>query len=161
MNQKEIIELIDNKFGIVKSDIYDEYQLSVVVKKENIFAALALMQLNDFKELSILTAVDWLDRNVFEVVYILFSYTHNQQLILKTEIDRNNPEIVSVMKLWEVAETYERDVHEFFGIKFLGNPSLKPFFLHNWLDMPPLRKDFNTQQYSDKVFGKTKEERKK
>ena len=123
--------MIDNKFGIVKHEIYDEYQLSVVVKQENIFAALALMQLNDFKELSILTAVDWLDRNVFEVVYILFSYTHNQQLILKTEINRDNPEIVSVMNLWEVAETYERDVHEFFGIKFLGNPSLKPFFLHN------------------------------
>ena len=39
-----------------------------------------------------------------------------------------------------------------FGIVFKGNPDLSPLFLHNWKDLPPLRKDFDTEEYSYGAF---------
>ncbi|RKX67366.1 NADH-quinone oxidoreductase subunit C [candidate division TA06 bacterium] len=161
MTQKEIIEKIKDSFPNAKTKIIDEHQFSVVIDKEQNIAVLAFLQNIDFKELAILTAVDWMEEKQFEVVYNLFSYSHYQQILVKARIDRDNPKIQSVLNLWDVAKTYERDVHEFFGIEFIGNDELKPFFLHNWLDLPPMRKDFDSLAYSNEVYGKFKEEREK
>ncbi len=154
MNQQEIIEKIKENFPDVKVNVIDEHQFSVEIKREQNVAVLAYMQLIGFKQLALLTAVDWIEQNQFEVVYILFSYDDYQQALVKARIPRDNPKIQSIMNLWEVAQMYERDVHEFFGIEFVGNPDLRPLFLHNWLDLPPMRKDFDSLAYSQKVFGK-------
>ncbi len=161
MTQKEISEKIKENFPNAEIKIIDKKQFSVLVDKEQIIPVLAFLQNIDFKELAILTAVDWIDENQFEIVYNVFSYSHYQQILVKARIDRNNPKIQSVINLWDIAKTYERDVHEFFGIEFIGNDELKPFFLHNWLDLPPMRKDFDSLAYSNEVYGKFKEERDK
>ncbi|NIA23900.1 MAG: NADH-quinone oxidoreductase subunit C [Proteobacteria bacterium] len=161
MTQKEIIEKIEESFPNVTTKVIDEHQLSVTIDKEQNIAVLAFLQNIDFKELAILTAVDWIEERQFEVVYNLFSYSDYQQILVKARIDRDNPKIQSVLNLWDVAKMYERDVHEFFGIQFIGNNDLRPLFLHNWLDLPPMRKDFDSLAYSNKVYGKFKEERDK
>ncbi|RLE45368.1 NADH-quinone oxidoreductase subunit C, partial [Candidatus Woesearchaeota archaeon] len=148
-------------FTNVNIEIIDDYQFSVGIKKEQNISVLAYLQLLDFKELALLTAVDWIDDGEFEIVYNLFSYSRNQQILVKTRIKRNKPNIQSIVNLWETAEMYERDTHEFFGINFIGNDKLIPLFLHNWLDIPPMRKDFDSLAYSDEVYGKFKEERDK
>ena len=35
---------------------------------------------------------------------------------------------------------------------FDGNPDLKPLILENWKEMPPMRKDFDPQKYSNEHF---------
>jgi NADH-quinone oxidoreductase subunit C/D len=48
----------------------------------------------------------------------------------------------SVCDIWEVAQVYEREVHDFFGIVFDGNPDLRRLFLRaDWVGYP-LRKDY-------------------
>ncbi|MCK5399847.1 NADH-quinone oxidoreductase subunit C, partial [bacterium] len=49
-------------------------------------------------------------------------------------------------------QVYEQEIHEFFGIEFAGNPDLSPLFLHNWKEIPPMRKDFDTEEYSKRAF---------
>ncbi|MCD6116357.1 NADH-quinone oxidoreductase subunit C [bacterium] len=161
MTQKEIIEKIKNNFQKVDIKILDDHQFSVGIKKEQNISVLAFLQLLGFKELALLTAVDWIDDGEFEIVYNLFSYSDNQQILVKTRIKRDNLDIQSVVNLWETAEMYERDTHEFFGVNFIGNDKLMPLFLHNWLDIPPMRKDFDSLAYSNEVYGKFKEERDK
>jgi len=46
----------------------------------------------------------------------------------------------------------DEELFEFFGIKFEGNDDMKPLFLENWDDLPPLRKDFDPLEYSKKKF---------
>jgi len=157
MTQEEIIKKIQENFPNAKITVSDEHQFVVEIEKEQNVPVLAYMQLMGFGELALITAVDWIEQGQFEVVYILFSYDDHQQALVKVRIDRKNPKIQSVMNLWEVAQMYERDVHEFFGIEFVGNPDLSPLFLHNWIDLPPMRKDFDTLAYSQKVFGSFKE----
>jgi NADH-quinone oxidoreductase subunit C len=59
------------------------------------------------------------------------------------------------MPIFPGCKYYEREVHEFFGIKFPGNPDYhKQLILEAWDDMPPLLKDFDPRAYSDKKFAK-------
>jgi NADH-quinone oxidoreductase subunit C/D len=74
----------------------------------------------------------------------LFSTQTNTALVLKTAtIDRENPEIMTVSDLWESANLYEREVYDFFGIKFINHPDMRRLFLrHDWVGYP-LRKDYD------------------
>lgn len=78
------------------------------------------------------------------VIYRLFSTQTNTALVLKTaSIDRENPEIMTVSDLWESANLYEREVYDFFGIKFINHPDMRRLFLrHDWVGYP-LRKDYD------------------
>lgn len=159
MNQNEIIAKVKERFPSAAEKIIDSKQFSILFDEKDIVSAVSYMQMLGFKQLALITAVDWLDRGKFEVVYNLFSYEHIQQALIKVEIDRANPKVQSVSNLWETAGMYERDVHEFFGIEFAGNDDLRPLILHNWKDKPPMRKDFDSEEYSNRLFGNFKKEK--
>lgn len=72
--------------------------------------------------------------------------------MVSTRINRENPAAPTVMELWPTARSYERDIHEFFGVKFEGNNDQKPLILENWQDIPPMRKDFDPQKFSKEHF---------
>ena len=94
----------------------------------------------------VLTAVvghDWKDS--LGVIYYLTSTSHNWDVVsVKVMVaDRENPMIHSVADLWKVANFQEREVYDFFGIKFINHPDMRRFFLRNdWVGYP-LRKDYD------------------
>ena len=106
-----------------------------------------------FEHLSNITCVDWLIHNRFDVTYNVWSYTHRIHAVVKVGVGRDEPEVPTVLNVWPQAEAYEREIHEMFGVRFAGNPDLSPLFLHNWRDIPPLRKDFDTVEYASKAYG--------
>ena len=112
------------------------------------------MQLNEgFKHLSILTAVDWIENNQFQLSYIINNPKLKMDLILRVFIDREKAEMESVHHLWKQAATYQRELKEMFGINFPGSPGLdKPFILEGWEGMPPYRRDFDTKKYSEETY---------
>ncbi|HAF07860.1 TPA: NADH-quinone oxidoreductase subunit C [candidate division WOR-3] len=159
VEQKDLIESIEKNFKYKKEiKVIDGKQFIVTVEKDKVLNILSFLKLIDFKQLALITAVDWIDEKKFEIVYVLFSYSHIQQVLVKTFVERDNPQVETVKNLWDVASMYERDVHEFFGIDFVGNDDLRPLILHNWKDLPPLRKDFDSLKYSNKMFGKFKKD---
>lgn len=97
-------------------------------------------------EFDVLTAVvgmDW--KETLGVVYYLTSTSRNWEVIsVKVAVaDRKNPMIHSVSDLWKVALFQEREVYDFFGIKFINHPDMRRFFLRNdWVGYP-LRKDYD------------------
>lgn len=128
-------------------------QIAVIVEPSAIHNSLAYLKRIGFTQLSILTCVDWINDNQLELVYVLFSWTEGIHLQLRGRIDRDNPVFITVTDIFPGAQYYEREVHEFFGVVFKGNEmALKPLFLENWDDMPPLRKDFDPAAYSDSKF---------
>lgn len=105
-------------------------------------------ELRDNPQLSfdVLTAVvgmDW--KETLGVIYYLTSTKHAWQVIsVKVEAaDRNKPMIHSVSDLWKVANFQEREVYDFFGIKFINHPDMRRFFLRNDWVGHPLRKDYD------------------
>ena len=46
----------------------------------------------------------------------------------------------------------ERDLHEMYGIEFVGNPTLYDFALEDWNEIPPMRREFDTLAYVNEKF---------
>jgi len=128
-------------------------QIAVVVKQGAIHNSLAYLRKKGFTQLSIVTCIDWIKDSEFELVYILFSWTEGIHIQVRARIDREKPVMITAIDIFPGARYYEREVHEFFGVEFTGNEDArKPLFLETWDDMPPLRKDFDPQAYSDSKF---------
>ncbi len=81
----------------------------------------------------------------FEVVYQLSSFRGPQLLRVKALLDRENPVIDSVTRLWQGANFLEREAFDMFGIKFTGHPNLKRIYMWDDFVGYPLRKDYVTE----------------
>lgn len=101
-----------------------------------------------FVQLTHLTAIDWLEDNQFELMYLVTAPSLCVSLMVCIRVDREASEAESVFNLWLQAETYEQEINEMFGIHFPGSPRQGvPFILEGWQDMPPMRRDFDTVEY--------------
>ena len=95
-----------------------------------------------------LTAVDYLtypgreDGPRFEVVYHLYSVPHNHRIRLKVGLDEDDAVLASAVPLWPIANWFEREVWDMFGIRFEGHPNLRRLLLYEEFRGHPLRKDY-------------------
>ena len=137
----------------------DDREIKISLSNDKVISALDVLKSIGFSHLSLITCVDWIDDNQFELVYILFNWEDGGKILVSTRVDRSNPKFVTVKELWPVARFYEREIHEFFGIEFEGNNDMRPLFLELWDDIPPLRKDFDTSKYAKEKFPDRKYEK--
>lgn len=103
------------------------------------------MLLNDdalhFDYLFSLTCVDW--KTHLSMVYHLESTNLHHAIVVKSKLDRENPEIETVSDLWATAEFHEREVYELFGVRFINHPDLRKLLLTEDWEGYPLRKDYD------------------
>ncbi len=89
------------------------------------------------------TAVHWPKREQpFDIIYILYSFQHNQRVRIKAQIAEGQ-HLQSVVNLWPTANWLEREVFDMFGIVFDGHPDLKRILLPEGWKGHPLRKDYD------------------
>jgi NADH-quinone oxidoreductase subunit C len=93
--------------------------------------------------LPFLTAVDYPDKNIIELVYRLQSTATNAALTLKVELPREAAEVSSVISVWPAADWHEREVFDLFGVKFTGHPDLRRILLPPEWKGFPLLKDYS------------------
>ncbi|AEG31411.1 NADH-quinone oxidoreductase subunit C [Thiomicrospira cyclica] len=81
--------------------------------------------------------------NRFCVVYHLLSITSNLRLRVKTyAVDSAQPMFDTVSDIWNVANWFEREAFDLFGIIFIGHPDLRRILTDYGFVGHPLRKDF-------------------
>ncbi len=124
---------------------------TAVLTGNGIEAALAFCR-NDaalaFDLLVDITAVDYLrfpgreDGPRFEVVYHLYSTTHNHRIRLKVPVEQDDPVVPTACSLWPIANWLEREVWDMYGIRFDGHPDLRRLLLYEEFEGHPLRKDY-------------------
>ncbi|MGQ9855745.1 MAG: NADH-quinone oxidoreductase subunit C [Fervidobacterium sp.] len=152
INVSDVLEKAKNLFKVEVQQI-DTRQYKLIALNENTLPLLEYLKEAGYSHLSILTCVDWIEEKKFELVYILFNWSNGVTFLVSTLIDREKPVFYTVKHMWPVAEYYERDVHEFFGVEFEGNERCKlPMILEVWNDLPPLRKDFDPLKYSKEHY---------
>jgi len=125
-------------------------QVTIRVFKDNIVEV--CMFLRDTPELAFdfnvdLTAVDYPQRpKRFDVVYHLYSMTHNHRLRVKAAVSENET-IPSVTSVWKTANWNERECYDMFGVVFSGHPDLRRILLPEDWEGFPLRKDYPLAGY--------------
>ena len=79
----------------------------------------------------------------FAAVYHLLSIKHNYRLRVRTFATNNEfPVLDSVIGIWPVANWYEREAFDLYGIVFTGHPDLRRILTDYGFIGNPFRKDF-------------------
>lgn len=107
---------------------------------------------NPYKMLYDLTAIDERVRinrqgqpdSDFTVVYQLLSFSRNDDLRLKVALKGEYPSTPSIKNIWRMADWYEREVYDMFGIKFDGRALRRILMPPEW-EGHPLRKEHPTR----------------
>lgn len=96
--------------------------------------------------LECLTGMDW-EADGLGVIYHLESTATGKRACIKTvTADRDNPLLPSMTDLWDIAVIYEREVFDFYGIRFTGHPDMRRIYMReDWVGYP-FRKDDETEK---------------
>lgn len=155
MTAKEIFERVNELCPGAATDLEEEcldpfFKVNAANLKE-VCLALRDDGALKFSVLSDLTAVDLPTENVIQVVYHLYSYEPPQQIVIKADVDRDAARIATVEDVWKVANWFEREVFDLFGVLFEGHSDLRRILLpEDWVGYP-LRKDFVEQEEYDGI----------
>ncbi len=117
------------------------YHLDVALPPEKVVAAAEILSKQGFF-IEAVTGVDWIDDGQLEVVYDFNHFDELCRVVIRSRVDRDNPEVPTISHIYQGANWHERETHDFFGIKFIGHPDLSPLLLPEDADFHPLLKDF-------------------
>ena len=119
----------------------------LVARPDSVIPILEYLKLEaDFDYLVDVTAVDWPKRaERFDLVYILYSFSRNERVRVKTFIaDGYKPETAVGVHL--TANWLEREVFDMFGIEFADHPDMRRILMPEEWQGYPLRKDYGILQ---------------
>lgn len=120
-------------------------ELTVYVVREHIATLLRFLRDDSqcrFETLVDLCGVDYPERmERFDVVYHLLSMRLNQRIRVKVKTDDEVP-VPSIVDVFPVAEWFEREALDMYGISFSGNEDLRRLLTDYGFEGHPLRKDF-------------------
>ena len=152
-------------------DLHIQYkELTIVVRSQDILNVSELLR--DKPELSFDTLIDvcgidyltygenlstkhGLRDKLFAVVYHLLSVKHNQRLRVRVLAENNEfPMIDSVSEIWPVANWFEREAFDLYGIVFNGHPDLRRILTDYGFIGNPFRKDFPLSGYVEMRYDK-------
>lgn len=151
----ELIQELERRFAI--RDYRETLPNQGVLHCDKEHAETLLRELRDrsgFTHLVFLTAIDYIERGIFTLTYMLHDYGQRRTLGVHVDLPRENAEMYSIHLLWAQAGTYQRELREMFGIRFPGSPRLdEDFILEGWDQIPPMRREFDTAAFSVDTFG--------
>lgn len=145
MQANEIFEKLQGEFGEEIIELHQEeyYDPSIKIKPEkSLEIALYLRDEEDLKfdYMVNLSGMDF--KKYLQSVWHLYSYEHKHRIVIKIDLDRDNPVTPSVERCWKTANWHEREAYDMYGIIFDGHPNLirilTPYDWEGW----PLRKDY-------------------
>lgn len=83
----------------------------------------------------------WTKKRFASVIHLL-SIKHNHRLRVKTFVDENDLKIPTVMNIWRVADWFERESFDLYGILYEGHEDLRRILTDYSFIGHPFRKDF-------------------
>jgi len=93
------------------------------------------------------------------VTYHLHSLVYNFRIRIKTFLPIENPEIQSIVDIYDGANWQERETFDFYGVKFIGHPNLTRILNEDSMDYFPMRKEYHLEDATredkdDRFFGR-------
>ncbi len=128
----------------------NEVKAEVVDAKE-LHSTLAKLKEEGYIFLENLTGVDWGEEGMGVVYSLSHGETFEMKHIKAVAENKEEPYLDTVCDLWEIANFYEREVYDFYGIKFLNHPDMRRIFLReDWVGHP-FRKDDKPEEHNEEI----------
>jgi NADH-quinone oxidoreductase subunit C len=148
----QILQRLRDRFGPAVVDSHEHRgDATLVLDRASLVDALRFCRQApglDFDVLMDLTAVDYLkypgreDGPRFDVVYHLYSLAHNHRVRVKVRVDEDDATVPTAVDVWPIANWFEREVWDMFGVRFTGHPDLRRLLMYEEFVGHPLRKDY-------------------
>ena len=163
MDLAGIIGIINAKFGEDFASIDEEVSADTVRLTPEKWGQLApfLRETPElfFDAMMCITGIDeGVESENLAVIYNLHSMKHNHKLEIYVSMPKSDPKVPSVEQIWRVADWFEREVYDMFGIEFEGHRDLRRILLPSDWEGFPLRKDYEfPETWHGIVINKMKE----
>jgi NADH-quinone oxidoreductase subunit C len=144
----DMFKAIQNRFAtdeviVKRNDLY-----KVDVRRDRVFELINFIGSNyEYKVLNAINCTDWIEDEHFALTYILTTTDRKHTFMIQTMINRVDAHMDTLSHKFAQAQIFERDLHELYGIDFIGNKNLKELSLENWVHTPPLRREFDTLEF--------------
>lgn len=134
---------------VVTADEREGYEGFLADPARILEVAQALRDEFGYDFLSSVTAADYLDEGLIEVVYHFYRSTGGTALTLSARLPRENPELSSLIGLFPSADFQEREVWDMYGVRFAGHPDLRRILMWDGFEGFPLRKDYKEAFFNE------------
>jgi NADH-quinone oxidoreductase subunit D/NADH-quinone oxidoreductase subunit C/D len=146
---KEAYQALQEAFpGRVQVDERDGYEGVIIELDALKDAALYIRDELKFGFLSSVTGVDYINENILESVYHAYG-KEGGALVFKAQVDRENPDIPSLVSVWPSADFQERESYDMVGIRYTDHPNLQRMLLWEGFHGYPLRKDWHEPYFEE------------
>ncbi|HEY1408819.1 MAG TPA: NADH-quinone oxidoreductase subunit C, partial [Promineifilum sp.] len=142
--------------NVTGDDTRDGYEGLLIYPDSITDVAKSLRDDLGFNYLSSVTGVDYIEEGKLELVYHFYSISEGGgPLVLKVQVDRDNPVVPSLVNVFPGAEFQEREAFDMYGFNFLGHPDPRRILTWDGFHGHPLRKDWKEAFYEEdyKPFG--------
>src|ERR1035437_5958629 len=112
------------------------YHISISASMDNLRSVVQFFDDEKFY-LEDMLCVDYKD--YLEVLYFFNNHRFLCRVKVAIKVDPAHPHVDTMSVIFDGAAWYEREIHEFFGVVFDGHPNMGYFFLHDGIDIYPLR----------------------
>jgi len=150
---RELVSVLERALGdlLVRTAIVGRNRIAVKVNRDKMKEVAVKLKEIGFDHVKSVNVLDIPHEKKFIVEYIVSSYSVEDLkpvlLSVFCDVDRDDAWISSMKDVWESADYQEREMHEFFGVMFEGNPWMgRKFFLAKDSPEYPLRKDFKLKE---------------
>ena len=160
MNNTEIIKKIKSSF---KNVSVDENHSQRIIVSSNEWEELSKFLKNDyelfFDSMMCITGIDeGIESEYLAVMYNLHSMKYKHKIEVYIQISKSEPKVPSVEQIWRIADWFEREIYDMYGIEFEGHRDLRRILLPSDWEGFPLRKDYKfPETYHGIVVDKMKE----
>lgn len=122
-----------------------------VVEAKELHSTLAKLKEEGYIFLENLTGVDWGEEGMGVVYSLSHGETFEMKHVKAVAENKEEPYLDTVCDLWDIANFYEREVYDFYGIKFLNHPDMRRIFLReDWVGHP-FRKDDKPEEHNEEI----------
>lgn len=121
----------------------NDHMPTLIIRADRLVETCRLLKTHNGQDYTYLRNVSGVDYEThLEVVYHLVALSSKNELAVKAKTNREQPEIPSVVPIWETANWNEREIYDLLGIDFPGHPDLRRIMMpDDWVGHP-LRKDY-------------------
>lgn len=150
---EKLVERLQNRFGdTLRRCGIDVGEVTIEIPAAQVVEVCTALRDDPgmhFEQLIDLCGVDYLEYGEgawqqprFAVVYHLLSVKNNIRVRVRAFIREDEPKVASVANIWSVANWFEREAFDLFGILFEGHPDLRRILTDYGFIGHPFRKDF-------------------
>lgn len=134
---------IDEKYEVKQIDTVQDGIEIFEVPKDKLIEFVTFLKIHINTRFDMLLAVSGADKpDYYEVIYHIYSTIFNKKIILKVKLNKENPCLETLSKIYSAADWHERETYDLFGIKFDNHSNLERILLpKDWIGHP-LRKNY-------------------